>query len=147
MPYRRLLAAAALVLVATTSPAAPQHNVYLTAEATDGVPGTSAVSEFGCTDTIYAVVELNGASKAKHYIEAVWRDPAGKDRERTRYPFWVSREQERIWVWLKLHRPTEAALVQFLNPSAGMDEFIGEWEIHLFLDDQPLTVRKFKVIC
>lgn len=138
---------AALLWAASSAFAAPQHNVYLTAEAKDGVPGNSAATDFGCTDTIYAVVELTGASKAKHHLEAVWRDPANKDRERTRYPFWVSREQERIWVWLKLHRPTEAALVQFLNPSAGMDEFIGEWEIRLFLDDEPLTVRKFKVLC
>jgi hypothetical protein len=139
--------ATALLWAATPASAAPQHKVYLTAEATDGVPSDKAATDFGCTDTIYAVIELTGASTAKHHLEAVWRDPAGKDRERTRYPFWVGRDQERIWVWLKLHRPTEAALVQFLNPSAGMDEFIGEWQIHLLLDDQPLGIQKFKVLC
>ena len=147
---RRIALTALLTVVtwtATAALAAPSHKVYLTAEATDGVPGNTAAEDFGCSDTIYAVVESHGLAKKKHFLEAVWRDPHGKDRERTRYPFWVQRDQERIWVWLKLHRPGEAALVQFVNPSAGMDEFIGEWQIRLFLADTPITTKKFRVIC
>ncbi len=129
------------------SAGAPSHRAYLTAAETDGIPQDQPASDFACQDKIYAVIELKDYPKAKHTLEAVWRDPHRKDRERTRYPFWVSRAQERIWVWLKLHRPPEAALVQFVDPAAGMEEFIGDWELRLFLDDQPLDQLKFNVGC
>lgn len=119
----------------------------LTAKAHDGVPSNEPKSEFGCSDRIYAVITAKGLEKSQHVLEAVWRDPHGKDREHTRYPFVARYNQERIWVWLELHRPPEAALTQFMNPSAGMDEFVGEWRIKLLVDGQLIDQRKFNVIC
>ncbi len=111
------------------------------------MPSNEPNSEFGCSDRIYAVIKANGLAKKQHLLEAIWRDPHGKDREHTRYPFVVRHDQERIWVWLKLHRPSEAALVQFMNPSAGMDEFVGEWRIKVLVDGQLIDQKNFNVIC
>ena len=135
------------LLLSLSVQAAASYKVYLTNQAKDGVPLNRPGDNFGCSDTIYAVIELKDVSPEKHELEAFWRDPAGKDRERTRYPFWVRRDRERIWVWLKLHSPPESALVQWANPSAGMEEFIGEWEIRLFIDGQQIERKKFEVIC
>lgn len=123
------------------------HSVYLTAAESDGIPVAQPATEFSCSDKIFAVIELSGLSREKHKLDAVWRDPHGKDREFTEYEFQTHAEQERIWVWLKLHRPAEAALVSFLNPSAGMDEFIGQWELRLAIDNKPLETKNFNILC
>ncbi len=123
------------------------YSIILTAKTHDGVPSHEASAEFGCSDQIYAVITGNGLAKSRHLLEAVWRDPRGKDREHTRYPFVVRHDQERIWVWLKLHRPPEAALVQFMNPSAGMDEFVGEWRVKVLVDGRLIEQKKFNVVC
>lgn len=125
----------------------PSFSIILTAKTRDGVPADESSSEFGCSDRIYAVIQANGLAKSQHLLEAIWRDPHGKDREHTRYPFVVRYDQERIWVWLKLHRSPEAALVQFMNPSAGMDEFVGEWQVKVLIDGQLIEHKKFTVIC
>jgi hypothetical protein len=122
-------------------------SIILTAKTQDGVPSGEASSEFGCGDRIYAVITVKGLTKSQHLLEAIWRDPHGKDREHTRYPFVVRYDQERIWVWLKLHRPPEAALVQFMDPSAGMDEFVGEWRVEVLVDGRVIEQKKFNVIC
>lgn len=122
-------------------------STILTAKTHDGVPSNEPNSEFGCGDRIYAVITANGLAKSQHLLEAIWRDPQGKDREHTRYPFVVRYDRERIWVWLKLHRPPEAALVQFMNPSAGMDEFVGEWRLKILVDGRLIDQKKFNVIC
>ncbi len=124
-----------------------EFSVFLTAKALNGVPADAPASEFGCSDKIYAVISADGLAKTQHTLEAVWRDPHGKDREHTRYPFVVRFDHERIWVWLKLHRPPEAALTQFMNPSAGMDEFVGEWRIKILVDGQLIDQQTFKVVC
>jgi hypothetical protein len=123
------------------------HNVYLTAVESEGVPTGEPATQFSCSDKIFAVIELSGLSRDKHKLNAVWRDPQGKDREFTEYEFRSNNDRERIWVWLKLHRPAEAALVSFINPSAGMDEFIGEWELRLAIDNIPFDTKHFSVLC
>ena len=136
--------------IAVISPAAfsdANHNIYLTAAEVDEIPQAEPATEFSCSDKIYAVLELTGLSKEKHQLDALWRDPQGKDREHTEYEFHVQSKMERIWVWLKLHRPSEAALVSFMNPSAGMDEFIGTWELRLAIDCETIEIKSFSVLC
>lgn len=127
--------------------AASDHHIFLTASEQEGVPLNEPATEFACSDKIYAVIEVSGLSRDIHKLDAIWRDPRGKDREHTEYEFIVGNDKERIWVWLKLHRSTEAALVSFMNPSAGMDEFIGEWELQLVLDNKLIDKRSFSVLC
>ncbi|MDJ0958206.1 MAG: hypothetical protein QNI91_15165 [Arenicellales bacterium] len=134
-------------LISPLTFATPGHNIYLTASEQEGVPLAQPETQFSCNDKIYAVIELDGLSRDKHKLDAIWRDPRGKDREHTEYEFMVHGNTERIWVWLKLHRPMEAAIVAFMNPSAGMDEFIGKWELHLAIDSKLIDKRSFSVLC
>ena len=135
------------VSLSNTAHSEAPHNVYLTATESDGIPVQQPATEFSCSDKIFAVIELSGLSKQKHKLDAIWRDPQGKDREFTEYEFQAHDDNERIWVWLKLHRPAEAALVSFINPSAGMDEFIGQWELRLAIDNKPFETKSFNVLC
>ena len=131
--------------------AAPEqrYKVYLTNKEVNGVPLTQPVKQFACNDRIFGVVEINrpDVGNGNHTLYATWRNPAGKDQEHTKYPFQVIDGTARLWVWLKLHRSTEASVVQFLNPSAGMDEFVGQWEIQIHIDDKLIAKRKFEVLC
>ncbi len=138
---------ALFVCLAPTAVAAAPHNIYLTKEEKQGVPLNKPADQFSCSDKIYAVMELNGLPKGQYQLDAQWQDPRGSDREHTKYPFKATRKKERIWVWLKLHRAPEAALVQFANPSAGMDEFIGRWKLRLLLNGKPLATKEFNVLC
>ena len=123
------------------------HKVYLTAKEKNGIPDTKPETEFTCSDKIYAILEISGLSKDKHQLEAVWTDPQGKKRERTKVPLYVSQDQARSWVWLRLHRPTGASVVTAFDPTYGMDDFIGEWTISIFIDKKRLTKKRFSVIC
>lgn len=127
--------------------AKPAHKIYLTASEQEGRPLAQPATEFSCHDKIFAVIEIGGLSKHKHKLDAVWRDPVGKDREHTAYEFTAHGGTARLWVWLKLHRSMEAAVVAFMNPSAGMDEFIGEWKLRVAIDDKPIDVKSFSVLC
>ena len=127
--------------------AMPAHKIYLTASEQEGKPLAQPATEFSCHDKIFAVIEIEGLSQDRHKLDAVWRNPAGKDREHTEYEFSMRDSPTRLWVWLKLHRSMEAAVVAFMNPSAGMDEFIGEWTLSLAIDDKPIAIKSFSVLC
>ncbi len=143
--YRYIISS--ILGVSATPLLAADYEVYLTAAVDQGVPLAQPATEFGCSDAIYAVAELRGLPKTQHTLDAVWRDPQGTERERTSFPFFVRADRERVWVWLKLHRSPEAALIQFVDPGAGMGEFIGTWEVQLFVDGESISKETFSVLC
>lgn len=133
--------------VATDAIAKVTHKVYLTSKEKNGIPDTKPQTEFTCSDKIYAILEISGLSKTKHLLEAVWTDPSGKKRERTKVPLFISRDWARSWVWLSLHRPTGAAVVTVFDPAYGMEDFIGKWTISIFIDKKHLDKKQFSVLC
>lgn len=142
----------AAVLSATLPAAASAqsgYNIYLTAKERAGQPRNEPAETFSCSDKIYAVVEVNqpGGGSGEHTLHATWRNPAGEDQEVTEYQFRAMNGHARIWVWLKLHRSGEAAIVQFMNPSAGMEEFVGMWELHVRVDGERIGKQSFEVLC
>ena len=124
------------------------YTVYLTRQANAGVPLKKPSTQFSCTDRIYGVLEIErpGESGA-HVLLATWRNPAGDDQEHTRYGFQVVNGAARLWVWLQLHRSTAATIATFANPSAGLEEFVGQWEIRLQIDGKMIAKKSFNVLC
>ncbi|MFC1664870.1 hypothetical protein ACFL17_04490 [Pseudomonadota bacterium] len=123
------------------------HKIYLTSIENNGIPDTKPQLEFTCSDKIYAVIEVSGLSKKKHQLEAVWTDPKGKKRERTAVPLYVSQAQTRTWVWLKLHPGAGASVISAFDPAYGLEEFIGQWSISIFIDRELLDKKQFSVLC
>lgn len=123
------------------------HRVYLARESADGTPTPQPVDVFSCDATIYAVAELENLPRGLHELLAVWSDPRGKARERTPLAFHARLANERVWVWLRLSRPSGAAAISFFDPAAGMIEFIGEWTVSVTLDGKKLETLRFKVLC
>jgi len=123
------------------------HKVYLTAKENNGIPDTTPQTEFRCSDKIYTIIEVSGLSKSKHQLEAVWTDPNGKKREHTKVPLYVSQDSARTWVWLSLHRPLGATVVTAFDPAYGMEEFIGDWNVSIYIDNKQLDNKQFSVLC
>ena len=129
--------------------AEPAFRIYLTASAENEIPLGEDQRHFDCSDTIYAVVEVNGLRQGKHQLEAVWRDPDGRKVETTRYSFHATGGHSRIWSWLRLHGPEgiAGAIGRAFDPSLGMEAFIGEWTVQLFIDGDPVASKKFEILC
>ena len=114
-----------------------------------GFPVGEQLTNFDCSDKIYAVTELsNFKGEDKHGIEFRWIDPHGETRERTRYDFFMRSEPTtKLWAWLELSRAKGAGMIQWLNPAAGLEEFIGEWKLELLLDGKTINNDHFEVNC
>ena len=126
-----------------------KHLVYFTLGDEHNAPKKQDESQeiFDCSDKIYTVVELTGFPKGKHQISVLWSDPAQTVREHTKYDFRVREEDTRLWAWLSLSRGTGAGMLQWINPAAGMEDFIGIWEIEVKIDGKTLQKENFEVSC
>ncbi len=113
-----------------------------------GFPNNFIDHEFDCSDKIYAVTELSELQQGKRQIEFRWIDPSGKTRERTQYDFFPDEESNaKLWAWLELSPAKGAILVRWLNPAAGLEEFIGEWSLELYVDKKRVQTDEFQVAC
>lgn len=122
-------------------------NVYLTTEADGAIESAHKDRRFECDDVIYLFVESGSASAADSSIKATWMDPAGVERVVGRRGF--ERGSGGYWAWsgLQLSRPSGASLLQILDPSAGMEAFIGDWTVRVEVDGRNVASMQFNVLC
>ena len=123
-------------------------NVYQALPDESGAPLREARKEFECTDKIFTIIELENFEVGQHQLSVRWIDPSGQQREHTQYPFYVrGPEEHRLWAWLLLSRATGAAMLTFINPAAGLEEFIGEWTVEVRVSNKLLDTSEFLVVC
>ncbi|MFT6408577.1 MAG: hypothetical protein ACJAQ6_001997 [Arenicella sp.] len=125
----------------------PSSKVYFTIGDQHEFPLTEERSNFDCSDKIFTVVELSHLPKSKYDLSIVWLDPSDTERERTELPFTVVGEQTRLWSWLSLSRAQGASMIQWINPAAGLEEFVGPWTVEVRINNRKITSKKFEVIC
>lgn len=124
------------------------QNIYFSLAGEHGAPLHEARQNFDCEDKIYTVVELTNFELGKHKLSIIWTDPSETDRERTEYDFYVRDENElRLWGWLSLSRARGAGMLQWVNPAAGLEEFIGPWTVTVRVDDKEIERKQFEVSC
>ncbi len=122
------------------------NRIYLTSEATKGLPGTQTKTSFECTEPIYAVMESTQIEHGNHKFLVQFVDPDGKERERVEFDF-VARGQNRIWGWLRLHRGAGGTLFSVFDSAAGMEDMIGNWTAKFHLDSEFVQEQSFEVLC
>jgi hypothetical protein len=110
---------------------------------TTNQPGGEETNQFDCRSKIYVDFFLSNFSVEHHKLEAFWYNPVGKRQEYTRYEF----TGNRAYLWLELHSSFGGGLFGRIDPSAGMSDFIGRWEVRLYLDERFLERKGFYVIC
>ncbi len=126
----------------------PETSLRFALSDTHGFPKDDATESFDCLDKIYAITELTHFEKGKHQVEFRWLEPRGTTRERTVYDFWVrDKPSTKLWAWLELSRAKGAGMLQWLNPAAGLEEFLGSWEVRLFIDGKEYNSAGFEVSC
>lgn len=122
--------------------------VYFSLADKYGGADKKAITEFGCEDKIFTVVELsNYKSGGPYQLSVKWINPNGEVQEHTKYPFHISKNETRLWAWISLLRATGAGMMQWLNPAAGLEEFIGEWEVKVKINGKTIDSQNFQVIC
>ena len=122
-------------------------NTYLSLEGEHGAPQTEARDRFDCSDKIFSVAELKHYPRGKHQLTVRWVDPHQTTRETTSYPFHIQRDSTRIWAWLSLSRGAGAGILQWIDPTAGLEEFIGRWTMQMEIDGKTIAESNFEVSC
>ena len=112
-----------------------------------GTPLEKGQTNFGCTDKVYLVAQLRQVPKGKHIFTVLWRDPSGDVRETTEYDFHVTQEESKLWAWVRLSRARGAGMLSWINPAAGLEEFIGEWAVEVLVDKKRVNKGAFTVTC
>ena len=102
---------------------------------------------FGCSDRIYAMVTIEDLPEELQVIAFDWLDPGGRQREYTVHEFRHFGYRQQMWAWLTLHPPRGAIAVRLLNPSFGMQEFIGIWTVRVSINVKLLGKAEFEVLC
>lgn len=108
---------------------------------------TKPQSNFDCDQKIFAVLLLENYPNKLHNIVVNWLDPYNKQRESTEIPTFISKDQVYTWSSLSLHRDVTAGMLQWINPAAGMEEFIGEWQVKVLIENELVQSEKFTVVC
>ena len=121
--------------------------LYLTSEGLNLHPDSKPRAYFECSDKVYAVLEINHIPHGNHKLSLRWNDPAGKERERVDDPFTVQKQEIRLWAWLNLIRSKGAGMVQWINPAAGLEEFVGPWVVDAYVDNRKIASGSFSVDC
>ena len=124
----------------------PQFNVYLTRQVVDNEPAMESDTIFDCSDRIYLVLEALRLPQQKSELLVKWFNPTGDQQERTDFQF-MTQPFTRVWAWLQLNGPAGAVIGQVFDPSFGMEDFIGDWEVQVFLDKEAIDTLAFQVVC
>lgn len=121
--------------------------LYLTLEGKNSQPDTKKRTHFECSDKVYVVLESENIAKGKHSLSFRWKNPANEEQERVDYPFTVIDTKTRAWAWLNLIRSRGAGMITWINPAAGLEEFIGPWTVYAYIDDKKVADASFSVDC
>jgi len=121
--------------------------VYFTLGDQHEFPQKEERKHFSCSDKIFTVVELSNLPKTKYKLAIVWKDPSQAERERTEYPFTVNHQETRLWSWLSLSPSKGASMIQWINPAAGLEEFIGPWTVEVKINNKKISTKSFEVVC
>lgn len=124
-----------------------QALLYFALEGKSLQPESTSKTHFECSDKIYAVLEIEKLPKGKHQFSLRWNDPSGEELERVDYPFTATQQKTRLWAWLNLIRSRGAGMIQWINPAAGLEEFIGPWTADIYIDGKKIASESFSVDC
>lgn len=125
----------------------PVTTVYFAVADKYNRPLNEKKQSFACSDKIFTVVELSNYPLKDYQLSVRWYDPANKLRENTQYPFSISKEKTRLWAWLSLSRGAGAGMWQWINPAAGLEDFIGPWKVEVYINDKKIESKEFSVDC
>lgn len=109
-------------------------------------------NEFGCDDTIYMFLESSDQTLESRSLDATWRNLESGERHQTSKPFKRKSSGTRFWSWSGVaFRSGDTgpfgAVMGFLDPVAGREKFIGEWEVVISVPGNYTRTARIRVLC
>ena len=140
-----------LVVIATLATMQTLHastEVYTAAVRGEKIVKTD---DFTCSDDVYVYVVNSESHNVEELVEYTWKDPAGISvREESRPLEQVANNGSYGWDGIIFNAGGEnvmSAFTSFLDPSAGLEDVIGTWEINLKIPNQAQRKINFYVSC
>ena len=125
----------------------PEFTISFSAQENNGLPLITNETQFDCSDQIFTVVNATHLKDKTIQATVVWKNPAAEIQEKTPVSLYPVEGNALGWAWLKLHKTTGAAMLSFLDDSMGMDEFIGDWQVELIINNEKVAKQTFNVLC
>ncbi|MEO0367839.1 MAG: hypothetical protein AAF197_03530 [Pseudomonadota bacterium] len=126
-----------------------EYDIYFSDRIND-LPVDSGKMTFDCVGQIYAVLRFSSSNHEIRNQRMVveWINPQG-ELEITDRQAEYGEEGGVAYRWggISLMRPRGGGLFSFVEPSAGMERFIGTWRVNINLDDHRLPTQSIRVEC
>ncbi|MEO0367702.1 MAG: hypothetical protein AAF197_02835 [Pseudomonadota bacterium] len=111
-------------------------------------PAIDSRNHYDCSEKIYSVAQLSDYAPGNYHYSVKWIDPTQNVREHTKYDFGVPPTgNTKVWAWLSLSRAPGAKMISWLNPAAGLEEFVGTWKVEVKIDNKLVASNSFEVTC
>lgn len=123
------------------------YTLFFALEGDNSQPSTKPRVYFDCTDKVFAVLAIKNMPLGRHELSLRWIGPHGQEQERVDYAFSVAKTETKLWAWLNLIRAKGAGMITWVNPAAGLEEFIGPWTVDAYVNDQKVRSGEFSVDC
>ena len=99
---------------------------------------------FSGFDKIYALATISGLTPGTHEAVINWIDPTGNVNQNTVVPFTVQGQTSyTFYAWIRLLE--NGPLKSTLSGKDFDDEYIGKWELHLFVNGTLLQRKPFNI--
>lgn len=125
----------------------PEYSISFSSQENNGLPLITDETKFDCSDQIYTIIDATNLSDKAIEATIVWKNPAAEIQEKTPLNLYPVDGKALGWAWLKLHKTTGASMLSFLDDSMGMENFIGDWQIELMINNKRVAERTFNVLC
>lgn len=106
--------------------------------------GIVRTDSFSSHDIVYIHAVFLDLKETEHEAAVEWINPRGKYQDSAAHRFTGARHNK-IWFWLKLHSEFGGKILESFETSLGMEEFMGEWIVRLYLNDDIVASRRFYV--
>lgn len=118
-----------------------KEKIHYKAIFTNGVEKKVELTKFHCVDKIFLNFWWYDL-KGDYSLKVNWFRPDGRHQEVTESKFSVITSKEvNTSMWLKLKK------AKSLMPESGWDDFIGKWNVDIYLNLEFLGRKNFFVIC
>ena len=144
-----LLLCLSIQVFSDTNPAdsKPVYSISFSAQEKNGFPLITNQDQFDCSDQIYTIIDASNLADEPIEATIIWKNPAQVIQEKTPVNLYPVQGKALGWAWLKLHKTTGAAMLSFLDGSMGMDDFIGDWQIEILINNDRVAKHSFNVLC
>ena len=116
----------------------------------DLLPSVSSRNSFNCVGSIHLGISFPNTNYQlrNSTMEVRWINPNGNTELVSTQPdYRAIKDQAYRTVGIALRRPPSGALFSLIDPSAGMEAFIGEWRAELWIENKKAESLPFEVQC